>query len=89
MFAPERHAAAGTRGGDEDLAKLEQEATSRSPQGDLFSSNAKQTEAREHPALETLRDIDPDSLSPKEALELVYRLRKLSSDDHRLPGIGR
>lgn len=30
----------------------------------------------EHPALETLRELHPDELSPKTALELLYKLKK-------------
>ena len=60
------------------LAKLEEEAASRSPQNDLFSTNPKKPEPPAHPALEALREADPDALSPKDALNLLYRLMKLS-----------
>ena len=66
------------RAAKKHLAKLEEEAASRSPQGDLFSAGTKKAEPPVHPALEALRDADPDALSPKEALELLYRLRRLS-----------
>jgi DNA mismatch repair protein MutS len=66
------------RAAKKHLAKLEQEAASRSPQGDLFSANTKKPEPPAYPALEVLRDTDPDALTPKEALELLYRLKKLS-----------
>jgi DNA mismatch repair protein MutS len=69
--------AAVVRAAKKHLAELEEEAASRSPQGDLFSAN-KKPEAPPHPALEALRDADPDALAPKEALELLYRLKKLS-----------
>jgi len=59
------------------LAKLEEEAASRHPQGDLFSPGAMQPEQAEHPALEALRDADPDALSPKEAHDLLYKLKRL------------
>ena len=59
------------------LAKLEEEAASRSPQGDLFAVKSNKQEPPVHPALEALRELEPDSLSPKEALDLVYRLKKL------------
>ena len=39
-------------------------------QGDLF-------QAAEHPALTLLEETDPDSLSPREALDLLYRAREL------------
>jgi DNA mismatch repair protein MutS len=70
--------AAVVRAAKKHLAKLEEEAASRSPQGDLFSTSAKKPEPPPHPALEALREADPDALSPKEALELLYRLKKLS-----------
>jgi DNA mismatch repair protein MutS len=57
----------------EKLAELEATqpaaaAVTAPPQGDLFSSSP-------HPALALLDDTDPDSLTPREALELLYRLR--------------
>jgi DNA mismatch repair protein MutS len=61
------------------LTELEQQAAQRSPQSDLFADPV-QSRPAEHPALEALRDIDPDALSPREALELVYRLTKLLQD---------
>ncbi len=33
-----------------------------------------------HIAVETLRQIDPDELSPRQAMELLYKLKKMSSD---------
>jgi DNA mismatch repair protein MutS len=70
--------AAVVRAAKKHLAKLEQEAASRGPQGDLFSSTARKPEPSFHPVLETLQEVDPDALSPKEALELLYRLKKLA-----------
>jgi hypothetical protein len=51
----------------------------------LFTKNAKAV--REEPAgeeravLDRLRDLDPDALTPKEALELLYRLRRQLDED--------
>jgi DNA mismatch repair protein MutS len=62
------------------LADLETRNPHHSSQADLFLQPAQEadtTPAPEHPALEGLRQADPDALSPREALELVYRLRKL------------
>ncbi|MFK8041366.1 DNA mismatch repair protein MutS [Congregibacter sp.] len=42
------------------------------PQGDLFADNAN------HPALSLLRETDPDALSPREALAVLYNLRELA-----------
>jgi len=63
------------------LAELEERAARQDLQGDLFSVPADQAEPEpepqaEHPALIALRGIDPDDLSPREALEALYRLRK-------------
>ena len=56
------------------LAKLEQEAAARSPQRDLFSE-ANSEPAKRHPALDALESIEPDSLSPKDALDALYELK--------------
>jgi DNA mismatch repair protein MutS len=56
------------------LAKLEREALAQSPQPDLFRQNT-QTREDPHPALEILESIDPDSLTPKQALEILYKLK--------------
>ncbi|MEO8165681.1 MAG: DNA mismatch repair protein MutS, partial [Betaproteobacteria bacterium] len=65
------------RAAKKHLAKLEQEAASRNPQGDLFSAVIKTGDGKSeepHPALDLLMQADPDSLSPKEALALLYQL---------------
>jgi DNA mismatch repair protein MutS len=61
------------------LAQLEQQSVASGPQGDLFASAAiPEPEPQTHPALEKLRAIEPDELSPKAALELLYALRKMA-----------
>ena len=61
------------------LAQLEQQSVASGPQGDLFASAAiPEPEPQPHPALEKLRAIEPDELSPKAALELLYALRKMA-----------
>ena len=45
------------------------------PQSDLFSSLAKL-----NPALEKLRAVDTDALSPRDALNLIYQLKELDQD---------
>jgi len=59
------------------LLKLEQNSAAQNPQGDLFDRKPEMPEPEEHPALQSLRDVQPDELSPKEALEKLYQLRKL------------
>jgi len=62
------------------LAELEEHGLAAGPQKDLFAGGAKDaqgvTEAEEHAVLKRLRELDPDALTPKEALELLYRLRR-------------
>jgi DNA mismatch repair protein MutS len=59
------------------LAKLEQEAASENVQGDLFAPQAQaQTSSEPSELLARLNEIDPNALSPKAALELVYELKK-------------
>jgi len=60
------------------LQLLEDAAIARGGQSDLFTRGA---EKEPEPAADALRDalqkINPDELSPREALELLYRLKKL------------
>ena len=48
------------------------------PQSDLFAAQPPPVEAEPHPALDALRDLDPDALSPREALEKLYQLKRLA-----------
>jgi DNA mismatch repair protein MutS len=61
------------------LQQLEEASLSRGNQSDLFS---KVKEQEPEPAIDALREelqkITPDELSPREALELLYRLKKLA-----------
>ena len=57
------------------LVTLEQGATRNDSQPDLFA--AAPIAAEPHPALEHLTEIDPDSLSPRQALEALYTLKRL------------
>ena len=58
------------------LRLLEQNSAAMSPQGDLFDQRISD-EPEEHPLLDALRSIQPDELSPKDALEKLYQLKKL------------
>jgi DNA mismatch repair protein MutS len=62
------------------LNELEQQATRQSPQADLFAQPAPAAveEPEEHPAVAALREVDPDALSPREALDLLYKLSRLA-----------
>ena len=58
------------------LEMLEEQSLQRGGQNDLFVSTKK--EEPDIDALrETLQTINPDELTPREALELLYRLKKL------------
>ncbi|MFP5418336.1 MAG: DNA mismatch repair protein MutS [Gammaproteobacteria bacterium] len=57
------------------LRQLEDAQLQPGPQGDLFTAQLAADAPPPHPALEQLRDIDPDTLTPKAALDLLYALK--------------
>jgi DNA mismatch repair protein MutS len=77
------------------LARLESQALDATPQLDLFAAPCDEAEApaangaaseaasapaaEPAPALALLESIDPDSLTPREALERLYELKRLAS----------
>ncbi len=66
------------RSAKRQLRALEQNSAAQSPQGDLFDHRkVEPEEAEEHPLLAALREMQPDEMSPKEALEKLYVLKKL------------
>jgi len=70
------------RDAQRQLVELENRAAAASPQPDLFSLQgavppAPTFETGTHPALEALAALDPDALSPREALERLYALKAL------------
>jgi DNA mismatch repair protein MutS len=62
------------------LAELEEHGLAGGPQQNLFGSAAKDTppapSPEDHPIFKQLRELDPDALTPREALELLYQLRR-------------
>ena len=66
-----------TRAAKRYLLQLEEQSLTRGGQTDLFAGAAPAPENEPHPALDLLASIKPDELSPKEALELLYRLKQL------------
>ena len=70
------------------LADLEAHSLQTTPQFDLFSANtaaAPETEPEayaavpaESPVLDAIDAIDPDAMTPREALEALYRLKDLA-----------
>jgi len=65
------------RAAKKQLLKLEQNSAAQNPQGDLFDRKPEMPEPEEHPLLKSLRELQPDELSPREALEKLYKLKKL------------
>jgi DNA mismatch repair protein MutS len=60
------------------LRALENRAIDAGPQGDLFAALPEENETQpSHPALTALAAVDPDVLSPREALEKLYALKRL------------
>jgi len=59
------------------LQALEQHSAAQNPQGDLFNKIIEPAEPTKHPAVEMLTHLQPDELSPKAALEFLYKLKKL------------
>ena len=66
------------------LIKLEQESVKKEPQLDLFAfsaPNRKKTLHQEHPVIAMLQNLSPDELSPRQALEQLYLLKKAIDTD--------
>jgi len=62
------------------LRDLENRAIDAGPQTDLFASPPQEEDLPiSHPALTELAQTDPDTLSPREALEKLYALKRLMS----------
>jgi len=67
-----------TRAAKRYLLQLEEQSLTRGGQSDLFAgATVPAPESEPHPALDLLASVKPDELSPKEALELLYRLKQL------------
>ncbi|MFM9913412.1 MAG: DNA mismatch repair protein MutS [Methylophilaceae bacterium] len=59
------------------LAQLEQQSVTTTPQTDLFS-NVEPAEPQLSALEEMLLDLEPDNMSPKQALEALYQLKGLN-----------
>lgn len=59
------------------LVALENRAAGASPQGDLFADSPSSEPQTAHPVLNRLAEIDPDVLSPREALAVLYDLKRI------------
>jgi DNA mismatch repair protein MutS len=74
--------AAVIRAARKHLARLESQALEASNQLDLFAAPAPADEAPEvvpHALLDALAELDPDALTPREALEQLYHLKRLAA----------
>ncbi len=50
------------------------------PQGELLLEFPDDEEEEEHQAVAALRSVDPDAMTPREALDALYRLKKLAAE---------
>ncbi len=57
------------------LRELEDAQLQPGPQGDLFAAHLPNDTPPPHPALDQLRELDPDALTPKAALDMLYALK--------------
>jgi DNA mismatch repair protein MutS len=65
------------------LRQLEDQAiTEPTPQLGLFNQveECEEVKTAPHPVIERLADIDPDDLSPKQALEFLYEIKRLEKE---------
>ena len=60
------------------LREFEQRASINPLQPDLFASTPEPAEPEHHPAMDRLAAIDPNELTPKQALDTLYELKSLS-----------
>lgn len=59
------------------LTQLEQQNIQAGPQGDMFTETEIPNDAPQHLAVTELETIEPDELTPRQALEVLYQLKKL------------
>ncbi len=59
------------------LVQLEQQNIQAGPQGDMFVAPMEPQDIASHPAVSELETIEPDELTPRQALEKLYQLKKL------------
>jgi DNA mismatch repair protein MutS len=60
------------------LKQLESEAMQAKPTGSQSQLGLNLEEEVSHPSVEYLENVEPDELTPKEALEILYKLKSLS-----------
>jgi DNA mismatch repair protein MutS len=62
------------------LAELETHLRPAGAQADLFAAPAPAPDAGPHPVVRALAETDPDKLTPREALDLIYDLKRRLDD---------
>jgi DNA mismatch repair protein MutS len=61
------------------LIQLENNQLSQNKsQPDMFAAEIEMAEAPQHPVIAELEAIQPDDLTPKQALDLLYQLKKIA-----------
>jgi DNA mismatch repair protein MutS len=60
-----------------ESAQLNSQLTHNQNQPDMFSVKVEELEAPQHPVVAELEAVQPDDLTPKEALNLLYQLKSL------------
>ncbi len=64
------------------LRLLEQQANQNSPQIDLFNTfEDEPPDTSQHPLVEAINAMNPDDLSPREALDALYHLQQLAQNN--------
>jgi DNA mismatch repair protein MutS len=65
------------RAAKKHFEQLGSTAAPTTAQGSLFAAPQASTEAAVHPVLDAMDDLKPDELSPREALDKLYQLKKM------------
>ncbi|MDZ4097410.1 MAG: DNA mismatch repair protein MutS [Methylophilaceae bacterium] len=59
------------------LTQLEQQNIQTGPQGDMFVASVPEQDLPINPVISELETIEPDELTPRQALDMLYQLKKL------------
>jgi DNA mismatch repair protein MutS len=62
----------------EDSQYKNQQIAQNTNQPDMFAAEIEMTEAPQHPVIAELETIQPDDLTPKQALEFLYQIKALA-----------
>ncbi len=59
------------------LTQLEQQNIEAGLQGDMFAAAVEPPAPPDHPVVEAIENMEPDALTPREALQMLYQLKEL------------